>query len=701
MKTSSSSCISLLGLTWLLLLCLTPGSLGQDNPSAQLQERDALCYEKGCYAVFLQKKPFREAGRSCREKGGTLATMHDYTEAGVVHDLLYQLDAPGRSRLRLWIGLHRPPRQCSATRPLRGFVWVTGDQDGQYTNWFKEDSPGTCAAHRCVAMTVHTSESTQQSEQNYQWVDGSCSLALDGYVCQYNYKGMCPRLSDEGRGPAVYTTPFNYVSAWLKHVPFGSVAALPCPPDSSDPDAPAEQTVLCMERDDQTVGWSRDGPLCSSSKASETDWCSRDHGCEHFCENAETDYYCYCAEGFILDEDGYGCKLDPLSQTSTPKLSSDSAGPTEQPHLKEVCVDMGCAYDCVETPRGTRCICPPGYLMGSDGRECKDVDECQQDPCQQVCVNIPGTFHCSCHPGYQQDDEGECVDVDECLDENSCEGSCENTIGSFTCQCTPGYELSSDGECVDIDECTSETPCQQQCENFMGGYQCFCNEGFDLDSDGLTCTPSNDDEEYSTLTPDPIDSNHREDPDPNGDLPWSTSFTPDANFEVDTNFDPVWFTESPDHLSPDRGSDNDLNQWDVRVNVQYPTVQPSTQRYAMENEIDNNAESKPKENKQDAGTKEAKESLAIGMGDNTQMDTPGDVSGTATSESGQGKQKQDKSWLLVALLVPLCVFLVVMLALGIVYCTSCAVDKSLSFSDCYRWILPTTPPAQTDGKPRA
>lgn len=692
MKTTSiCSCISLLGLTWLLLLCQTFGSLAQDNPSAQLRETDALCYEKGCYAVFLQKKPFREAGRSCREKGGTLATMHDYTEAGVVHDLLYQLDAPGRSRLRLWIGLHRPPRQCSATRPLRGFVWVTGDQDGQYTNWLKEDSPGTCAAHRCVAMTVHTTESTHEGEQNYQWLDGSCSLALDGYVCQYNYKGMCSRLADEGRGPAVYTTPFNYVSSWLKHVPFGSVAMVPCPPDTSDPDAPSEQTVLCMERDDQTVGWSRDGPLCSVNKAPETDWCSRDHGCEHYCENSETDYYCYCAEGFILEEDGYSCKLDPLSQTSTPKLSSDSAGPTEQPHLKEVCVDMGCAYDCTETPRGIRCICPHGYQMGSDGRECKDVDECQQEPCQQLCVNIPGTFHCSCHPGYQQDDEGECVDVDECLDESSCDGSCENTVGSFSCQCTAGYELASDGECIDIDECNDGTPCQQQCVNFLGGYQCFCDEGYDLESDGLTCTPSNDDEEYSTLTPYPIDHEP--------DLPWSTSFTPDANLEVDTNFDSSLFTESPESLSPDHGSDNDLNQWDIAV--QYPTIQHPTQKYVTGNEIGNNAESKPKTSTQGASAVGAKESLASGMGDSTQINTPGDVSGTAASESPQGRQKQDKSWLLVALLVPLCVFLVVMLALGIVYCTSCAVDKSLSFSDCYRWILPTTSPAQMDGKTRA
>lgn len=339
----SSSSIRLLGLLWLLLLCaLAPGSLGQDDPASkpQLSERDVVCNEKGCYAVFLQKRSFREAGRSCRERGGTLATMHDYEEAGVVHDLLYNLEAAGSPRLRLWIGLHRPPKQCSATRPLRGFVWVTGDQDGQFINWLRDDSPGTCAAHRCVAMTVHMSESGRESGDNFRWMDGSCSLALDGYICQYNYKGMCAPLKDEGKGRAVYTTPFHLVTSYLGYVPYGSVAALPCPTDSTDPDDPAEETVLCMERDDQTVGWSRDAPLCSANKAPENDWCSKDHGCEHFCQNTDTDYYCYCSEGFILDEDGYSCKPDPLpNQTDRPELSSDSAGPTEQTHMKDVCVE--------------------------------------------------------------------------------------------------------------------------------------------------------------------------------------------------------------------------------------------------------------------------------------------------------------------------------------------------------------------------
>ncbi|XP_026183360.1 endosialin-like [Mastacembelus armatus] len=696
-SSSCSSSMSLLCALWLLTVCLTPGSHSQrlretegEQPAAraQLGDKDALCHQEGCYTVILQKRIFREAGRSCREQGGTLATMHTHKAAGVVHKLLSAIEAQGtRLRLRLWIGLHRPPRQCSSTRPLRGFVWVTGDQDGQYTNWLREETPGTCAAHRCVAMTVHTSESGRENSDNFRWVDGSCTLPLDGYVCQYNYKGMCPPLEDEGDGPAVYTTPFHLVSTLLTRVPYGTVATLSCPAYGSDPDAPAKQTVLCMKREDETVGWSRDAPLCSSSTAPPNqDWCSGDHGCEQYCQNTDTDYYCYCSEGYIIDENGYNCKPDPLSQTDPPNLSSDSAGPTDQPHIKEVCVKMGCEYDCVETPRGIRCTCPPGYQMGPDGRRCSDVDECRQEPCPHVCVNTPGTFHCSCYDGYQPDDDGECVDIDECLEEDTCDGTCENSVGSFACLCNPGYKLESGGQCVDVDECVGESPCQQQCLNYKGGYQCYCDNGFDLQSDGLTCQPSPDDEEYSTLTPD--------------------SFTPDPNFEADTNFDNDWLTEAPQGLTPDTTHESEIhqNQWDSLTPKQYQTSPSTTQTYTTDNEIGNELKTGGKEGGDRVGAETANRS-ATGTrdGKGSKVDSTEDVSGTAEIGAGsaEGKQKHDKSWLLVALLVPLCVFLVVMLALGIVYCTSCAVDKSLSFSDCHRWILPTTPPDRRNGKTQA
>lgn len=759
-NSSSGSSMSLpaCALLWLLCACvLALGSHGQrqgrettEAPAAggkspaHLAERDVICHAEGCYAVFVQKRTFREAGRSCRERGGTLATVHEERAAAAVHELLSSVEPQGgRARLRLWIGLHRPPRQCSATRPLRGFVWVTGDQDGQYTNWLRDEAPGACAAPRCVAMTVLTSESTRESSDNFRWLDGSCGLALDGYVCQYNYKGMCRALDDEGAGPAVYTTPFHLVSTLLTHVPFGSVGAVPCPaldddsdgdsplPDDPETDPAGEETVLCMEREDGTVGWSRDGPLCSAPDLMEgQDWCGADHGCEQHCQSTDTDYYCYCDEGFVLDEDRYSCRPDPLEPEETeappPDDDASAASTTDQPHrISRACVAAGCEYDCVETPRGVRCTCPPGYQVGPDGRGCSDVDECRQRPCAQLCVNAPGTFHCACHAGYQPDDEGECADVDECLDEGSCEGGgpCENTPGSFACLCAPGYERAAGGECVDVDECAGDdSPCQQHCLNFMGGYQCYCDTGYDPQPDGLSCEPSpasEEDEEYSTLSTDgAVDPNGHSlhpgrDPyarpnsdsdagDRHHDLPWP--FTPDPNFEVDPDFDPEWLTRRPDELlettqppPPHDGSDDHLNQWDAPLSPTLRHHAVTAPPPPVRDRSDNEAEFK-------AG---GGGGAAAGGSDTANVGRAAESAGAAEDINGagsatSGKRKHDKSWLLVALLVPLCVFVVVMLALGIVYCTSCAVDKSKSFSDCYRWILPpATPPEGRDGKPRA
>uniref|UniRef100_A0A3P9ITD1 CD248 molecule, endosialin b n=1 Tax=Oryzias latipes TaxID=8090 RepID=A0A3P9ITD1_ORYLA len=704
---SCSSCrsTSFLCILWLLTLYMTSKSHGQNlseadgrqpAASAQMAEKDAVCYQGGCYAVFLQKRVFRDAGRSCRERGGTLATMHNQEEAGVVHELLNAMEAQGsRLRLKLWIGLHRLPRQCSAIRPLRGFVWVKGDQDGQFTNWLREESSGTCAAHRCVAMNVNSHERGKDGKDNFRWIDGSCTVPVDGFVCQFNYRGMCSPLEAEGSSLAVYTTPFGLESTILTHVPHGSVATIPCTADSSNPHATADEEVLCIERDDMTVSWNKDGPVClSSTEAISQDMCSYDHGCEHYCETTDTSYNCYCSEGFVLNEDGYSCIPDPVKE-----LSSYLTSPTHQPHIKEVCLETGCEYDCRETPRGVRCTCPNGFQISPDGRKCSDVDECLQQPCSQLCVNIPATFHCTCHQGYQQDDDGECIDVDECLDESTCDYKCENTVGSFKCHCPLGYELNSVEECADVDECAQGSPCQQTCLNYAGGYSCDCVKGFVLQSDGTTCHPYNSDGEYSTLTPDPTDST-----DP--DFAWSSVFTTDSNFEADSNFNVEWLTETTKVLSPDmvHGSDNHLSQWNDLLPGEYQTSPSPTQKDRRDNEIqrDENRESKEPDDVLGAKTGKGAPDVTGEVENNTHGST-GYTNSTADfgAESAAGKLKHDKGWLLVALLVPLCVFLVVMLALGIVYCTSCAVDKSLSFSDCYRWVLPTTPPTGRDEKNQA
>ena len=40
------------------------------------------------------------------------------------------------------------------------------------------------------------------------------------------------------------------------------------------------------------------------------------------------------------------------------------------------------------------CMCPDGFLLGSDWKTCEDVNECENDSmgCDQLCINTPGSF---------------------------------------------------------------------------------------------------------------------------------------------------------------------------------------------------------------------------------------------------------------------------------------------------------------------
>ncbi|XP_061092931.1 CD248 molecule, endosialin a [Conger conger] len=390
----------------------TPGVRSQSLP-----ERNGLCGEDGCFVVYFQRKTFLEAWRSCKEKGGNLATMKLPAEARQVEELLAGAVRRGsRAKVRVWIGLQRQPRQCSATRPLRGFSWTTGDQDTQYTNWLREDSPSTCSAPRCVVTTHSTAN--HEARDNYKWLDGSCSLPVDGFLCRFVYeKGMCQPIPGEGGpGPVMYNTPFQLLSARLTHIPFGSMATVPCP------DGPmGDQSVLCVAKEDGMAGWHQDGPFCT--EPSSKSWCQEDNGgCEHLCVEANDHYYCECPPEFRLAEDRHSCiPLNP-------------------------CRDAPCEHDCVQLTEGYRCTCRGGFQLAPDGIGCVDEDECLDSPCEQACENRHGSYTCHCHLGFfpLPEDPARCQDVDECQFEESCEQMCVNYIGGFQCHCREGYELQPD-----------------------------------------------------------------------------------------------------------------------------------------------------------------------------------------------------------------------------------------------------------------
>ncbi|XP_045921576.1 CD248 molecule, endosialin a [Micropterus dolomieu] len=734
MGSRMSSAPALL-LSFLLALIFGLSSvLGQE-----LRERDALCNTDGCFVVFFQRKTFLDSWRACKEKGGNLATIKRKEDATAIATLFSTLDLRHlRTKVRVWIGLQRQPRQCTTSRPLRGFSWTTGDQDTEFTNWQKEDSPSMCSVPRCVVMGYNTEE----KNNNLKWLDGSCSVVVDGYLCHYAYKGMCSALLSEGVGNALYTTPFYLLSTLLTHVPYGSVATMPCPADTKE-----EQSVLCILKEDDSVGWSRDPPLCSDPPVSHN-LCDKDNGgCEHFCRPGGVYFYCECMEGYHLQDDGLNCELS------------------------DVCQGAPCEFECLPLSDGYRCACPEGYMLAPDERGCLDVDECLQSPCEQLCLNAPGSFECRCREGYHPDDEGRCEDTDECIDD-PCEHACENTQGSHICHCHLGFSPvpEDSSHCQDTDECQIPGTCEQMCVNYEGGFQCYCDEGYELMSDQYSCRKTGNGDDPSAVTSPFPWVTHQPRPrwDYDWDLrqshtDWPTEEEPTLDWLTDPprvlDSDVIWVTSAPQEevssnlaLGPlTQEAEEDKDNGEAGYTTPPPTTNSNTTPDWYEDEEEEEEEetttalhflststisegawnwwpglttssqkpgnpedsvmehniptdsSYPNEAEEQYPHRENSQFPEESYVEITHSQLPavptqltpsqpplskgGESSDIPDSVQKDRDQKQSTTWLLVGLLVPICIFIVVMVALGIVYCTRCAVQpRNKDATDCYHWI---------------
>uniref|UniRef100_A0A8C6PT24 EGF-like domain-containing protein n=1 Tax=Nothobranchius furzeri TaxID=105023 RepID=A0A8C6PT24_NOTFU len=74
------------------------------------------------------------------------------------------------------------------------------------------------------------------------------------------------------------------------------------------------------------------------------------------------------------------------------------------------CSIKGCQENCTATPAGPVCYCKNGYEISSDGKTCRDFDECSvYGTCSQTCTNTEGSYSCSCVEGYlSQPDNRSC-----------------------------------------------------------------------------------------------------------------------------------------------------------------------------------------------------------------------------------------------------------------------------------------------------
>ena len=250
-----------------------------------------------------------------------------------------------------------------------------------------------------------------------------------------------------------------------------------------------------------TKGW--DGATCSEDVNDCVANACSGHGACTDLGGGTGKYECKCFSGWkgetcSQDEDECGCgKLDePCAFDTT--IVGDFGG----------CHRLRAT--CENTAGSHKCACARG--SEGDGVDCRDYDECQEDPCKNgaKCVNGFARYDCECAAGWYgptcEDNVNECNEAEfpqkqwvdfelqnvtwkpPCLQDtvelSGTPSLCSDTDEGFTCACPEHYEGTAypGGSCMP--KCVSRGSCS--CE----GTECKCAKGFI--GDGVVCPDENE-----------------------------------------------------------------------------------------------------------------------------------------------------------------------------------------------------------------
>ncbi|XP_076984267.1 hemicentin-2 [Tamandua tetradactyla] len=167
--------------------------------------------------------------------------------------------------------------------------------------------------------------------------------------------------------------------------------------------------------------------------------------CGYQCHNLQGGYRCLCPPGQALLRDGKACAYLELSGKNVTTVSHRGPFvPWPQPRSPVSGSSYRAGVSLQPGPRALstmgRAWCPPGFIRQNG--VCTDLDECQvRSLCQHACQNTEGSYQCLCPAGYRLLPSGKnCQDIDECEEEDiECGPSqmCFNTRGSYQCVDTP------------------------------------------------------------------------------------------------------------------------------------------------------------------------------------------------------------------------------------------------------------------------
>ncbi|XP_012576655.1 PREDICTED: hemicentin-2 [Condylura cristata] len=164
--------------------------------------------------------------------------------------------------------------------------------------------------------------------------------------------------------------------------------------------------------------------------------------CTHQCHNLQGTYRCLCPPGQTLLPDGQTCT--PLGPSRQNVTTVSFRGPWLRPRAP---VPGGPHHAWVSRRPSPRALgsagwagCPPGFIRQNGA--CTDLDECRAHSlCQHACRNTEGSYRCLCPAGYRLLPSGRnCQDINECQEDGIECGPgqmCFNTRGSYQCVHTP------------------------------------------------------------------------------------------------------------------------------------------------------------------------------------------------------------------------------------------------------------------------
>ncbi|XP_006878413.1 PREDICTED: LOW QUALITY PROTEIN: C-type lectin domain family 14, member A [Chrysochloris asiatica] len=282
--------------------CPVPGR--GEHPTA---DRAGCSASGACYSLHhatIQRKAAEEA---CSLRGGALSTVRGGPELRAVLALLRAGPGPGGgSKDHLfWVSLERQKSYCTQeNKPLRGFSWMVPDGDGleSETLQWVEEPQRSCTSRRCAGLQ------TTGGVEPAGWKEMRCHLRADGYLCKYQFEGLCPAPRPGAASNLSYRAPFQLYSAALDFSPPGTEVSALCPGQLT-----VSANCIADEVGTHWDGLPSEGVLCPcpgrylrAGKCVELSNCLDDLGA----------FICECAAGFKLSKEGRSCVSNREEQLS-------------------------------------------------------------------------------------------------------------------------------------------------------------------------------------------------------------------------------------------------------------------------------------------------------------------------------------------------------------------------------------------------